>query len=89
MSIDNAGILFTFGLFSLVIAVVITVIWQVFKLVRTKHETRASLDYEELARDSVATQRELRTELSELRGEISEIRGRVVAIEKMLREVDS
>ncbi|WP_246498094.1 hypothetical protein [Natronoglycomyces albus] len=89
MSYEEAGMLFAFGFLFLITLVILVIIWQSFKLVRAKHETKTNHAYEELARDATTNMRELRSELAEVRGDISEMRGRVVAIEKMLREVDS
>jgi len=85
MSMANAGMLFSFGVLVLIAALLIVVIWNVFKIARAKIVTQSEIaqgeNYRKLAEEAVAVQKQIAEDLAILKK-------RVESMEKMLREVE-
>ncbi|MFD4762954.1 hypothetical protein ACFWOJ_30110 [Streptomyces sp. NPDC058439] len=78
----------TIGMFVLLIAVVVTVIWQVAAGRRAKAREAREIEYQKLAEAAVAGQRNIERQLAEIGGQVSDLQGRTDSIERVLKDVE-
>ncbi|MFC4337327.1 hypothetical protein [Salininema proteolyticum] len=80
MSIENAGMLFVFGIMFLVaVLIAVSIIWGT-KVARAKTIAYEQANYKELAQ-------KMSDDTAEVKASLIEMKARVAAIEKMLKEV--
>lgn len=81
MSIENAGMLFVFGVLLLITAVIVAgIIWGA-STTKAKSSAAREANYRELAEKA-------NLDTAEIKASLSEIKGRVSTIERVLKEVD-
>lgn len=81
MSIENAGILFVFGVLLLITAIIIAGIAWAASTAKAKASAAREANYRELAE-------KVGFDNAEIKASLSEIKGRVATIERMLKEVE-
>jgi 5-bromo-4-chloroindolyl phosphate hydrolysis protein len=81
MPIENAGMLFVFGILMLITAVIIAgIIWNA-STTKAKASAARETNYRELAEKASL-------DAAEIKASLTEIKSRVATIEKMLKEVE-
>ncbi|KUJ64426.1 hypothetical protein ACZ90_57710 [Streptomyces albus subsp. albus] len=78
----------TIGMFTLVIAVVLTIIRQLAGNRRAAAQRAREDEYRKLAETAVAGQQRIERQLAEIGGDVSDLRSRTDAIERVLKDVE-
>ncbi|MFE4331308.1 MULTISPECIES: hypothetical protein [unclassified Streptomyces] len=78
----------TIGIFVLLTAVVVTIIWQGAISWRAKAQLARESEYKQLAEAAVAGQQNIERKLAEIGGQVSELQGRTDSIERVLKDVE-
>ena len=81
MSTEQAGMLFVFGFFLLITAIIVAIIMYF----ATTAKAKASVAREEAYRELAA---KADRDADEIRASLSEIKGRLVSVERILKEVE-
>ena len=85
---DDSGMLWTFGSLVFVLLLVAAVLWPVTSIWRSRSALKKEQEYRDLSDRSVRSLEGNERELHELRSTVTGLNGRVVALEKMLAEVE-
>jgi hypothetical protein len=72
----------------LLIAVVLTILWQVGSSRRAKARLARESEYRELAEAAVAGQQGIERQLAEIRGQVSDLQSRTDSVERILKDVE-
>ena len=78
----------TIGLFVLLTAVAVTIIWQVATSRRAKAQLARESEYKQLAEAAVTGQRNIERQLAEIGDQVSDLRSRTDSIERVLKDVE-
>ncbi|GGT36874.1 hypothetical protein P6B95_21890 [Streptomyces atratus] len=78
----------TIGIFVLLIAVVVTIIWQGAISLRAKAQLARESEYKKLAEAAVTGQQNIERQLAEIGGQVSELQSRTDSIERVLKDVE-
>ncbi|MGW9596328.1 hypothetical protein ACWHLZ_39310 [Streptomyces chartreusis] len=78
----------TIGIFVLLTAVVVTIIWQVAISWRAKAQLARESEYRRLAEAAVTGQQKIERQLTEIGGQVSDLQSRTNSIERVLKAVE-
>ncbi|MEN3614474.1 hypothetical protein [Plantactinospora sp. ZYX-F-223] len=88
MDSDAWSMTLVLAIFTLVTAVVVVVIWQVFATWRAKTVQSHEQEYRKLAQTVAATQQTIAQHLDDTSTQLADLHDRLTAVERLLREVD-
>ncbi|MBT2233277.1 hypothetical protein [Nonomuraea sp. NEAU-A123] len=78
----------TIGMFVLITAVIVTVIWQFAISWRAKAQLAREAEYKKIAETAAASQQHIGQQLAEINDRLSALRDRTDAIELVLKDVE-
>lgn len=82
-----ADVVFLLGGFTVILAAVAFVIWQIFATYRARAAIAREQAYQKLAESSARTQERIAEDLTKATRELEDLRTRMASVERMLREV--
>ncbi|MEH0398444.1 hypothetical protein AB0K64_13515 [Streptomyces sp. NPDC053741] len=78
----------TIGIFVLLTAVIITVIWQFAISWRAKAQLARESEYRKVAESAVEGQQRIEQRLAEIGGQVTDLQSRTGSIERVLKDVE-
>jgi hypothetical protein len=87
-SVTINGIWFTAAIFALIAVVLVVIIWQVGSALRARAAVSREDAYRKLANQVGDAQARAGDDLSRLAEDVRDMKGRIIAMERMMREVD-
>jgi phage shock protein A len=78
----------TIGIFVLLIAVVVIVLWQTASGRRAKAQLAHESEYRKLADAAAAREQRIEQQLAEIGGQVADLRDRTDTIERVLKDVE-
>ncbi|MGI5352869.1 hypothetical protein ACQEU8_32520 [Streptomyces sp. CA-250714] len=78
----------TIGMFTLLIAVVVTAIWQIGAGRRARTQLARESEYKKLAEAAADRQQRIEQQLTEIGSQVSDLRNRTDTIERVLKDVE-
>ncbi|MFD1538989.1 hypothetical protein [Nonomuraea guangzhouensis] len=78
----------TIGMFVLVTAVIVTVVWQFAISWRAKAQLAREAEYKKIAETATESQQHIGQQLAEINDQLSALRDRTDAIERVLKDVE-
>ncbi|SFK78923.1 hypothetical protein SAMN05216275_13546 [Streptosporangium canum] len=78
----------TIGMFALITAVIVTIIWQFAISWRAKAQLAREAEYKKIAETAAASQQDIGRQLAEINDRLSALRDRTDAIELVLKDVE-